>query len=82
MTFLRRGNVAFPHRASAHVHLHRINGIPVQVSLKDVSCFEEHRYDHGDTLVVIYFVNGSNFSVRESFDTITKMVKSMEVAIV
>jgi len=80
MTFLRRGNVAFPHRPNAQIRLHRSHSLPWTIWLKDISCFEEFEYRDERKIVIVYFTNGSNFAVIEGFDTVMNLCREWEVA--
>lgn len=79
MTFLRRGHVTFPHRLSAGIEVHKIDGIPVKCPLKAISCYEEHETDDGTKRTVIYFITGSNVVVRQSFDAVAAACDKLEV---
>ncbi len=80
MAFLRRANVRRPHTLYARVELHRVGSTPINVFLKDISCWEEHRINENNNLVFMWFTNGSMISVAESFEDVDAMVNSWEVA--
>ncbi len=79
MSSSRRGNVSFPHRPQAGIKLHRVDGFPISIYLKDISCFEEHPLNLFHMVTTVYFSNGSNVVVREDFDAINKACRNWEV---
>ncbi len=80
MTFLRRGNVAFPHHLKAKIDLTRIDGCEITVYLRTISCFEEYALNPGNWITKVYFTNGSSIAVAEDFDDVDAACKKWEVA--
>jgi len=80
MTFLRRGNVSFPHRPKASITVHRVGDYPFQIRLAVISCFEEYESKNGFKWCKVFFTNGSNIIVNESFDDINAACRAWEVA--
>lgn len=57
-----------------------MDGFPISVFLKDISCFEEHSINLFHKVTTIYFLNGSNVVVREDFDAVESACRKWEVA--
>lgn len=80
MAFIRRGCVKRPHREDALICLTRVGMHPITVYLKDISCWEEHQLNPKLTIVIMYFITGSNFSVIETFEAIDELANGKAVA--
>lgn len=80
MAFLRRGNVKVPHRGSASIDLHRIDGTPVHFKLSEINCWEEHELRKTISKVVMLYHGLSSCAVRETFDEIEAAINGKAVA--
>ncbi len=78
MTFLRRGNCAFPHVAHATITLHRLDNIPMLFKLKDINCYEEYLLSGGERKQTVLYIHLSQFAVRETFDEVATAVDAWE----
>ena len=79
MAFLRRGYCKVLHKPSDFLLLPRVDGIPVKVLLKDISCFEEHQINLFDKIVLVYFPLGANIAIRTTFDELCAMIEAKAV---
>lgn len=79
MAFLRRGNITFPHKGSASIDLHRIDGSPVHLKLSEINCWEEHQLRHTLNKVVMLYHGLSSCAVRESFEEVTTLINGKAV---
>lgn len=74
MSFLRRGSARVPRRLTDFMDLHRVDGRPQKVYLRNLSCWEEHQTNGGSKIVMIYEMLGSSFAVRETFEEVDALV--------
>lgn len=79
MSFVRRGTIKRPHKQSAAILLHRIDGTPVRLQLRIISCREEHEMPRGGRFTTVYWDIASSTAVRESFDEIDKEINGSAV---
>jgi len=80
MAFTRRGNITFPYKVDQYITARRIDGTLIRLFFRHISCWEEHCWDDDRTIVIVYFTNGSNIAVRESFEALTLHINKREVA--
>jgi len=79
MAFIRRGNISFLHKPSARIIVHRFDGTVVNLLLREIGCYEEHKMPCGHFVVCIYWGIASMTCVRETFLELDFLLKSQEV---
>lgn len=80
MEFIRRGNIKFPHKGSACITLHRLDGTPIFLRLSDINCWEEFRSTQDSSRQCLVFHFLSSTAVRETFDECSAIINGLEVA--
>lgn len=71
---IRRETVRRPHKNSEWLLVHRWDGTPVRLHLRDLACWIEYERNDGDKVVVVRWHQGSSTAVVESFDQIDDAV--------
>lgn len=75
---LRVNHVRVPHKNSAYIILHRMDGRPVKLLYREIMRWEEYQQRHGNKVTLVYWGGASCTTVSESFDVIDAAINGKD----